>query len=86
MYSVIFSDEAKDAFSKLEREGQKRILSALERCRVRPDHFLKRLVGSPYYRLRAGNYRIIIDLQHEQIILLVVEIAHRKKAYKVLYK
>lgn len=86
MYSVTFSDEAKDSFSKLEKGAQERIISALERCRIRPEHFLKRLVGVPYYRLRVGEYRIIVDIRHNELLLFVIEIAHRKKAYKILYK
>jgi mRNA interferase RelE/StbE len=86
MYTLIFSKEAKKKFYALEKKEQKHISAVLERCRIRPEHFLKRLVESPYYRLRAGNYRVIIDLKHEEIILLVIDIAPRKKAYRVLYK
>ncbi|MBD3398636.1 type II toxin-antitoxin system RelE/ParE family toxin [Candidatus Micrarchaeota archaeon] len=86
MYSVLFSDEAKKLFAKLGKEDQGRIISALERCRIRPAHFLKRLVGSPYYSLRAGDQRIIIELKTEEGMLLVMTIEHRKKSYKHLPK
>ena len=83
MYSVVFSDEAKKSFAKLQKEEQSRIVSALGRCQIRPGHFLKRLVGHPYYRLRAGDERIIIDIC-ENRVLFVITIEHRKKSYKRL--
>jgi mRNA interferase RelE/StbE len=84
MYILLFSKEAKKKFYALGKGEQKQISSVLERCRIRPEHFAKRLVGSPYYRIRAGEYRIIIDIRHDEIILLMMEIMHRKKAYKIL--
>jgi mRNA interferase RelE/StbE len=84
MYSARLSDEAKDRFSRLEKKEQARIISVLERCRIRPEHFLNRIVGNPHYSLRAGNQRMIIDVRHEDELLFVVTIEHRKKVYKIL--
>ena len=42
-----------------------------------PDHYLKRLSGSPYYRLRVGDYRVIIDWRKDDGELFVREIGHR---------
>ena len=36
MYEVIFSDKAGKQFSKLEKSLQERIISSLERIRIRP--------------------------------------------------
>jgi mRNA interferase RelE/StbE len=86
MYSILFSDEAKKVFSKLGRGEQERIVSVLERCRIRPEHFLKRLVGNPYHSLRAGDQRMIMDIRQEGKVLLVMTIEHRKKSYKKIPK
>lgn len=82
MYSFIFSPFAEKQFKKLDREFQKRILEVLERIRIRPHHFVKRLVGSPYFRLRVGDYRVIFDIQNDKLVIVVVEIGHRSKIYK----
>jgi mRNA interferase RelE/StbE len=39
------------------------------------------LLGS-YWRYRVGDYRIICDLQDGTLVVLVVEIGHRKDVYR----
>jgi len=81
MYSMVFSDSALKQFEKLERSVQLRISAALERIRVRPQAFLRRLVGKETYRLRVGDYRVIADLEHQRLLILVIEVGHRKNIY-----
>lgn len=82
MYSFIFSPFAEKQFKKLERSLQKRMFDVLERIRIRPHHFIKRLVGSPYFRLRVGDYRLILDIQNNKLVIVVVELGHRSDIYK----
>lgn len=82
MYEIIFSETALKHLKKIERSIQKRIITALERIRIRPESFVRRLVGEPYYRLRVGDYRVILDIQQKNLIILVIEVGHRKKIYK----
>lgn len=82
MYSLVYSEEAFKGLQKLQEEQQRRILSVLERCRIRPYAYVKKLVGCPYFRARAGDWRIIIDIQNEKLIILVLEIGHRKNIYR----
>jgi len=82
MYSIIFSPTAKRQLERLERLMQLRIISALERIRIRPDKYVKRLVGYRAYRLRVGDYRMIMDIEKDRIVILILKIAHRKRIYK----
>ena len=82
MYSIEFSELAEKQFKKLERALQDRISRALERIRVRPQDYLRKLVGDPGYRLRVGDYRGIIDVQREKLLLLVITVGHRSNVYK----
>lgn len=82
MYELIYSQEALKHFKKLERTTQLRIISALERIRIRPYPYLKKLVGNPYFRLRVGDHRVIVDIKENKLLILVVEIGHRKDVYK----
>ena len=77
-YHVIFSDLALKQLRKLDREMGQRIISTLERIRIRPDAYVKKLVGDEGYRLRVGNYRMILDLDKEKLIILVLRIGHRR--------
>ena len=63
---------------KLERKYQERIVSTLERIRIRPDAHVRKLVGNEGYGLRVGDFRLILDLDREKLIVLVLKIGHRK--------
>ena len=78
MYDVIFSDRASLQFKKLENITQQRIINALERIKTRPTAYLKKLVGDPAWRLKVGDYRVIVDLNQNQLQILVIEVGHRK--------
>jgi len=82
MYELEFSPEARRQFSKLDKLIQDRIGFVLERIKVRPHHFVKRLRNSPYYRLRVGAYRLILDIRENQLIILIIELGHRRNIYK----
>ncbi len=82
MYAISFSDLAKKQLKKLEIEIQERIITTIERCRIRPHYFAKKIVGTSCFALRTGNYRIIIKIYNKEIKILVVKIGHRKKIYK----
>ena len=82
MYDVFFSATAVRQLKRLDKHVQKRVISAIERIRIRPGSFLKRLVGMPYFRLRVGDYRVIIDIRQEKMVIMVVYVGHRKSIYK----
>lgn len=82
MYSIEFSDLAKKQFSKLPRDIKKRIASSLERIKIRPEHYIEKLVGELGYKLRVGDYRIIIDVDRNKLLILVIKIGHRRNIYK----
>ena len=82
MYELIYSDTALKQLRKLTRDVQLRILTALERLRIRPESCdLKKLVGQPGYRFRVGDYRIIFDIEREKLHILVLQVGHRRNVY-----
>lgn len=82
MYYIKFDAKAEKQLAKLDRQIQNRILTALDRIKVRPFSYdIKRLQGTPYYRLRVGEYRIIFDIKQNQLIIVIIEIGHRKNIY-----
>ncbi len=80
-YQVLFSDLALKQLGKLDAEVRERIITTIERIRIRPDAYLKKLVGDEGYRLRVGDYRVILDLDKEKLIILVLRIGHRKNVH-----
>lgn len=81
-YSIKFSESAVKSIKKLPKDTQFRIISTIKRCRIRPYPHIKKLVGSDYFRLRVGDYRVIMDILDDQLVILVVEVGHRKNIYK----
>ena len=84
MYAIKFSQTAEKQFEKLDISIQERVIASLERIRFRPYHFVKRIVGTDSYRLRVGDYRVILNIQNDVLVIMVITIGHRKIIYKDL--
>lgn len=41
-----------------------------------------KLSGADKYRLRHGEYRILYRIEDDRLVVVVVRVAHRKKAYR----
>lgn len=87
-WSVVVNDNALKQLAKLGRPEARRIRDYLsERVDALPDprQSGKALTGSKLgnlWRYRAGDYRIICDLQDEVLVVLAVEIGHRRDVYR----
>ncbi len=81
-YEVLFSDLAVKQLKKLDEDIRRRIIATLERIRIRPEAYLRKLVGDEGYRMRVGEYRVIVDLDKEKLIILVLRMGHRRNVYE----
>lgn len=81
MFDLVFTDKALKQLQKFERDAKERIINAIERIRIRPEAYLLRLVGQEGYRLRVGDYRVIIDLDYIKNRIVILKIGHRKDIY-----
>lgn len=84
MVEIDVSETAADWLREAEPDVRDRIMKKLRSIKDFPDHYLKRLSGSDYYRLRVGDYRVVVDWQRDEDpeILFVREIGHRRNIYK----
>ncbi len=82
MYEIIFSQKAKKQLFKLEKNIQERIITALERIRIRPEAYITKLVGDPGFKLRIDNYKVLMDINNNNLLILVIKVGHRKDIYK----
>jgi len=78
---IIFSDKALRQLKKMERNIQERIIAVLERIRIRPEAYVTKLIEDPGYKVRVGDYRIIMDIDNNKLQILVLKIGHRKNVY-----
>ncbi|MDT8367445.1 MAG: type II toxin-antitoxin system RelE/ParE family toxin [bacterium] len=45
-------------------------------------HGCEKLSGQEKYRLRQGRYRILYRILDDEVVVIVVKVAHRKEAYR----
>lgn len=81
MYEIQFDKKALDFLNKLERKIKERIWNKLQECKEEPFRYLKHLEQIKGYKLRVGNYRIIIDVQDKIKVLYVLDIDKRARVY-----
>ncbi len=81
-FEIIWSETAVKELKRIDRSIAKRIFEAVTKLQENPYHNVTKLVNSPYYRLRVGDYRVILDIKKNQLRILVIKIGHRKKIYK----
>lgn len=82
-YKLIFTKNALKDIKKLDRIAKKRLKVKIENYSKAPVMNAVKLVSTSIggYRWRVGNYRIIIDMEGNEIVVL--RIRHRRDVYKM---
>lgn len=81
MTDLFYSDQAREHLEQLETEPAQRLVAKFEEAADWTDHRLDSLSNSPYYSLRAGDYRAIIDWDHDADSLTMIAAGHRRNIY-----
>lgn len=81
-FEIIWSERAIKELKKIDRFIAKRIFNAVTQLKEDPYHNIIKITNSPYYRLRVGDYRVILDIEKNQLRILVIKVGHRKGIYK----
>ncbi len=82
-YQIRYEPKARKQLKKIPNKDVLRINEAVNRLAYNP--FLgKKLKGElmSYYSLRVWPYRIIYEIYHSLLLILVVQIVHRKDVYR----
>lgn len=86
VWQIKFSATAKKQLKKLDHPVQKNILRYLKK-RIEtvedPQRYgtLLRETLSGLWKYRIGDYRLICEIQEENIVVLVLQVGHRRKIY-----
>ena len=81
MYSIQIEENAENFLKKLNIKDAELIFKKIYSIRENPFRFLKRLQGEKLWRLRIGDYRVIIEVIISGNKMIVVRIGHRKNIY-----
>ncbi|MCL4381442.1 type II toxin-antitoxin system RelE/ParE family toxin [Candidatus Marsarchaeota archaeon] len=82
-YDIEISDDARQSFRKLDKLTAQRIYTKLKEIASSENPFIyvKRLTGIALFSLRVGDYRIILDIKRNSLIILVLKLGRRKNVY-----
>ena len=84
MYQVLISNRASKALEKIADDVYPRIVERIRNLASNPrPKGCKKLKGRSGYRIRIGDYRIIYDIENDKLVVLIIEIGHRKDIYKI---
>ena len=85
-YNVVFSERAKRQLKKMDKHISSLIIGWLEKNiqgsenpRVHGKGLVENKSGQ--WRYRIGDYRVICEIIDKQVVVLVLEVGHRKDIY-----
>ncbi len=82
-YSIVFRKSVAKDLKAIPRKDQVRILQRISQLAEdpRPPN-CKRLSGQQRYRSRQGIYRVLYEIEDNQLIVTVVKVGNRRDVYK----
>jgi mRNA interferase RelE/StbE len=85
-WTIELSKKADKSLDRIGKADQRRIISALEQIALLDDPRQRghSLVGhyTGYWRYRVGDYRIIAKIEDGRLVVVVIDIGHRRTVYR----
>ncbi len=81
-YTIIWHDASQDDLKSLDRQVAARIVKKIRSIELNPYRFVEHLEGYPFFKLRIGDYRAILDINAAEGKVKVILVGHRSKVYK----
>lgn len=83
-HQITYSRAAAKAFRRIHPQDARRIKQAIEELAVdpRPEGAIMLIGGNGEMRIRVGDYRVVYDLCGDELVILVLRIAHRREVYR----
>ena len=84
-YEVEISESAEKSLEKIPKKDLLKILEkidALEQDPMPAGSIKLKGYKEVLYRIRSGDYRVVYSIKQDVLIVLVVEIGHRREIYR----
>ncbi|HBG96624.1 MAG TPA: type II toxin-antitoxin system mRNA interferase toxin, RelE/StbE family [Chromatiaceae bacterium] len=82
-YSINIKRSAQRSLARISQLNQNRIVEAIKALEIEPRPVgCKKLSGREAWRIRAGDYRVIYEIQESKRVVIVVVVGHRSQVYK----
>lgn len=84
MYKIIIKPSALKELGKIQEPAKSKIHSTILKLREypRPSGVRKLIQRENTYRIRIGKYRVLFQIDDQGLFVRVLEIKHRKDAYR----
>lgn len=81
-YEVRMSPKALKQLKKLDKKHSKRLIIKIYELADNPiPRTTQKLVAKRGYRIRVGVYRILYEVNKNELIVHIIEVGHRKNIY-----
>ena len=83
-YSITYKPSAAKAFRKVHPNERQRIKEAIEglAANPRPHGYIQLSGGQGECRIRVGEYRVVYEIEDDELVILVLRIGHRSDVYR----
>jgi mRNA interferase RelE/StbE len=84
-WQIIFTKKAQKQINELDKSIKSRLKKAIsEKLMTNPAAYLEPLLGDfgGYYKFRVGDYRLICSKEDNRLVVIIIELGHRRKIYK----
>ncbi len=82
VFEIVWAESASEALRKLEKLVARQILKKVDDLKDNPYKNIRKIINSPYFRLRVGDYRVIFDVDNKKSRISILKVGHRKNIYK----
>jgi mRNA interferase RelE/StbE len=85
LYEIQLKSSAQKQLKKIDKKWSEKVYASIARLAEDPyPAQCKKLVGSPYYRIRIADYRVVYMVDDGVLVVLVLLIAHGREVYRNL--
>ncbi len=84
-YKVEYTSKAKKDLKKLPINIAQKIILSINNIKNDPYPFVKKIKGTKHHSLhthRVGEYRVILDIEDDCLLIIVIEAGHRRNIYR----
>jgi mRNA interferase RelE/StbE len=82
-YALFIERRAQRSLSRIAAQDRERISTAIRRLADEPrPHGVKKLSGRDAWRIRVGDYRVLYEIHDDRLLILVVNVSHRREIYR----
>lgn len=83
-FEIRWTESSFKKLQKLDRVVQTRIIEKLDEAASDPFDVAKKLTGVNLYSIRVGDYRVIVSIEKNKMIVFIIDLGNRSKIYKKL--